>query len=106
MLGLQQAKAMIAQTQLRRIQNSVNWSGCTTHFVKDEQVYKNSDRLDLPCLLVRGGVNCSTTECGCDVFINVPLMYPHFCPRPFFSAEHFMRNATHLLWILMGMAPH
>lgn len=101
---------MIAQTQGIRTQNPVNWSGGTICFLKDGQASENSDRLDLPCLLVSRRVDCSTTdaECGCDLFINAPFMYQRFCSYPLSPATQpsSMRNATYLLWILMGMAPH
>lgn len=81
---------MIAQTQGIRTQNPFNWSGGTIYFLKDGQASENSDRLDLPCLLVSRRVDCSTTdaECGCDLFINAPFMYQRFCSYPLSPAKH------------------
>lgn len=90
MQGLQPAEAMTAQRQLLRSQNPVNWSGGTTYFINNEQAYKSSDRLDLLHLLVRGGIDCSTTdaECGCDTYINVSFIYQCFCPHPLSLTKH------------------
>lgn len=77
-------------------------------------------RLDLPCLLVRRGVYCSTTDakCGCDAFINVQFIYQHFCPHPPWEVPHTCYGISwewfpihHLLWeatslIDQGTATH
>lgn len=91
---------MIAQTRGIRTQSPVNWSGGTIYFVKDEQAYENSDRLDLPCLLVSRGVDCSTTDAerGCDLFINAAFMCRRFCPYPLSPAKHsaILREKCHI----------
>lgn len=103
---------MIAQTQLIRTHSPVDRSGGITYFVQDEQAYKNSDRLDPPCLLARGGADCSIGEaqCGRDViFTNVTFMDEHFRPHlsPWPNTQpSSTRNAIHQLWNLMRMAPH
>lgn len=112
MLSLLLPKAMIAQTQLIWTHSPVDCSGGIIYFVQDEQAYKNSDRLDSPCLLARGGADCSIgdAQCGCDViFTNVPFMDGDFRPHlsPWLNTQpSSTRNAIHQLWSLMRVALH